>query len=104
MSRPPSFAYEAAFDRNRGLVTEWEQLTLRAKRVALAGMGGVGGVHLLTLVRLGIGAFTIADFDTFEFANFNRQMGATVDSIGRSKTETLAAMARAINPELKLTQ
>ncbi len=39
-------------------------------------MGGVGGVHLMTLARLGIGKFTIADPDTFELANFNRQYGA----------------------------
>jgi nitroreductase len=102
MTDPSSFPYEAAFDRNRGLITEWEQLALRSKRVAIGGMGGVGGVHLLTLARLGIGAFTIADFDKFEFPNFNRQIGATVATVGRDKTATLADMAHAINPELKL--
>ena len=51
------FAYDAAFSRNIGWVTEAEQATLRRKRIAIAGMGGVGGGHLLTLARLGIGAF-----------------------------------------------
>ncbi len=96
------FGYEAAFSRNIGWVTEAEQRTLRASRVAIAGMGGVGGVHLLTLARLGIGAFSIADFDTFDLVNFNRQAGAVVSSLGRPKLDTLAAMAADINPELDL--
>jgi hypothetical protein len=62
---PPGFAYAPAFDRNIGWVTEWEQQALRAKRVAIAGMGGVGGIHLLSLARLGIGRFSIADLDAF---------------------------------------
>lgn len=96
------FAYDAAFSRNIGWVTELEQAALRAKRVAIAGMGGVGGGHLLTLTRLGIGGFSIADFDTFAIANFNRQAGAMVSSLGRAKVDVLAAMARDINPECDL--
>lgn len=96
------FDYEAAFSRNIGWVTEAEQATLRAKRVAIAGLGGVGGIHLLTLARLGIGAFHIADYDTFDIVNFNRQAGATVSSIGRPKAEVLAEMARDINPSIDL--
>ena len=49
------FPYDLAFDRNLGWITDWEQLALRSKRVAIAGMGGVGGLHLLTLARLGVG-------------------------------------------------
>jgi molybdopterin/thiamine biosynthesis adenylyltransferase len=96
------FSYEKAFSRNIGWVTEMEQQTLRCKRVAIAGLGGVGGAHLLTLTRLGIGAFHIADFDTFDIPNFNRQAGATITSLGRSKTEVLSEMARNINPEVQL--
>lgn len=97
------FSYDAAFARNLGWVTQQEQNSLRGKRVAIAGMGGVGGVHLLTLARLGIGAFHLADFDTFDIANFNRQAGAMVSTIGQPKVEVLAQIARDINPELKLT-
>ena len=75
----PDFSYDAAFVRNIGWLTEWEQQALRAKRVAIAGMGGVGGVHMLTLARFGVGAFSIADFDRFDIVNFNRQIGANVD-------------------------
>jgi len=96
------FSYEEAFDRNIGWVTEWEQAALRGKRVAIAGMGGVGAVHLLTLTRLGIGAFTLADFDTYDLANFNRQVGATMQTVGRPKLDVMEEMALAINPELRI--
>ena len=96
------FSYFQAFDRNLGWVTEAEQKTLRTKRVAIAGLGGVGGIHLLTLTRLGIGNFNIADFDHFEIHNFNRQVGANVHSIGRPKIDVMAEMASAINPELDI--
>jgi molybdopterin/thiamine biosynthesis adenylyltransferase len=96
------FSYLQAFDRNIGWVTEAELQRLRGKRVAIAGLGGVGGAHLLTLTRLGIGHFNLADFDRFEIHNFNRQVGANIHTIGRPKIEVMAEMASAINPELTL--
>ena len=62
----------------------------------------MGGIHLLTLTRLGIGGFSLSDPDTFDLVNFNRQAGAMMSTLGRSKVETMAAMARDINPELDL--
>lgn len=100
--RPPQWSYDEAFCRNRGLITAEEQERLRRSRVAIIGMGGVGGIHLVTLARLGIGHFTIADPDTFELANFNRQYGALLGNLGRSKVEAMAQTARAINPEIDL--
>jgi molybdopterin/thiamine biosynthesis adenylyltransferase len=85
-----------------GWVTEDEQLALRSKRVAVAGLGGVGGSHVLTLARLGIGAFNLADFDIFGLENFNRQAGATVSTIGCAKVEVICEAARNINPQLKI--
>ena len=99
---PASFEYNEAFSRNIGWVTAAEQMTLRQKRIAIAGMGGVGGVHLLTLVRLGVGAFNIADFDSFDLVNFNRQAGAMTSTLGQPKVSVLAAMARDINPEVDI--
>jgi molybdopterin/thiamine biosynthesis adenylyltransferase len=96
------FSYSEAFRRNIGWVTEAEQQVLRGKRIAIAGMGGVGGAHLLTLTRMGIGRFNLADFDKFELHNFNRQVGANVHSIGRAKVDVMAEMASAINPELEI--
>lgn len=97
-----NFDYDRAFSRNIGWITEPEQAVLRGKRVAIAGLGGVGGSHLLTLSRLGIGAFHIADFDTFDLVNFNRQAGATMSHLGRHKVDVLAEMALNINPELEI--
>jgi molybdopterin/thiamine biosynthesis adenylyltransferase len=54
------------------------------------------------LARLGIGNFNIADFDRFDLANFNRQVGATMPTLGRLKVEVLATMAKEINPELDI--
>ena len=97
-----TFDYQEAFSRNLGWVTEAEQQILRSRRIAIAGLGGVGGSHLTTLCRLGIGAFTIADFDQFELPNFNRQAGASMQSLGRNKLQVMSEAALAINPELAL--
>jgi hypothetical protein len=97
-----SFNYDKAFSRNIGWVTEAEQVKLRQSRIGIGGLGGVGGVHLLTLARLGIGKFSIADFDVFDIVNFNRQVGATVQSLERPKIEVLSEMALDINPALEL--
>ena len=99
-----TFSYALAFSRNIGWVTEAEQKALRSKRVAIAGLGGVGGSHLVTLTRLGVGAFHIADFDSFDLVNFNRQAGANLHSIGKKKTDILTRMVRDINPEIELTR
>lgn len=95
---PPRFDYDTAFSRNIGWVTANEQRRLRDCTVAIAGMGGVGGAHLLTLARLGIGKFRIADFDRFDLANFNRQVGANMATLGQPKAAAVAQMAREINP------
>lgn len=98
----PAFSYEEAFSRHQGLLTPDEQQKLRSSRVAIIGMGGVGGVHLMTLTRLGIGKFTIADPDTYELANFNRQYGANIHTLGRKKVDVMAEEALAVNPELDI--
>lgn len=97
-----AWSYSEAFSRHRGLIDIQEQERLRSSRVAVVGLGGVGGIHLVTLARLGIGAFNIADPDRFETANFNRQFGATTRALGRLKAEVLAEEAWAINPDLDL--
>lgn len=96
------FDYQTAFSRNIGWVTESEQLVLQSKRIAIAGLGGVGGSHLITLSRLGIGKFNISDLDIFELANFNRQAGASISHLNRSKVDVMQEMALDINPELDI--
>lgn len=100
MAQAGGFPYGQAFSRNLGWVTEPEQHRLRGSRICIAGLGGVGGVYLLTLARLGVSAFSIADFDTFDYPNMNRQAGALVSSIGKPKIEVMLEMARDINPDI----
>tara|TARA_Y100000780_G_scaffold230853_1_gene254056 strand:+ start:41544 stop:42410 length:867 start_codon:yes stop_codon:yes gene_type:complete len=92
------FDYEKAFSRNIGWLSKSEQNLLSKKRVAIAGAGGVGGEHLVTLLRLGIQNFNISDFDEFEVHNFNRQAGAFMSTIGRPKCEVMSEIAKDINP------
>jgi len=94
--------YRKATRRNIGLVTEAEQDKLRNARIAIAGLGGVGGIHFLTLVRMGVGRFNIADLDAFSVANINRQIGATSQSAGRPKVEVMAEAARDIHPDVDI--
>lgn len=99
MAASTAFDYSAAFSRNLGWVTSAEQGRLRQARIAIAGLGGVGGAHLLTLSRLGVARFNIADFDHFEVHNFNRQAGASMPSLGQAKVDVLTRMALGVNPE-----
>ena len=98
----PSFSYAEAFSRNLGWVSVDEQEMLRQKTIAIAGLGGVGGAHLLTLTRLGVGRFRIADFDRFGLVNFNRQAGALMSTLDEPKAQVLARMARDINPDVEI--
>lgn len=98
------FIYNKAFSRNIGWLTREEQNRLQQKRVAIAGLGGVGGLHLLTLCRLGIGKFHLAEFDTFDLANFNRQIGANIETIGLSKLDVMIREALKINPDLEISR
>lgn len=94
--------YEESFSRNIGILTPTEQETLARSEVVIAGMGGIGGTTLIQLCRSGVGRFRIADFDSFELANINRQHGARIDSIGRPKCEVIAEEARKINPSVEI--
>lgn len=96
---PAEFDYSIAFRRNLGFLSQDEQERLRRARVAVAGLGGTGGAQVHALCRLGIGAFNLADPDVFELVNFNRQIGATMSTIGRAKTSVMRELVRDINPE-----
>lgn len=96
------FKRDIAFSRTIGLITHSELEQLKNKTVAIAGLGGVGGSHVLTMARLGIGGLHIADMDTFALENFNRQAGANIDTIGRTKVSVTEEMAKAINPEMRV--
>ena len=98
------FNYEDAFSRNIGWVTEQEQQLLSEKRVAVAGAGGVGSLHLLSLARLGVQKLHISDFDEYEVHNFNRQYGAFLSTVGQPKMQTMSKMVKDINPNTECVE
>lgn len=98
----PEPYWASAFGRTIGAISQGELQRLSHARIAIPGLGGAGGIHLITMVRAGIGRFHIADFDAFSIVNFNRQYGARVDTIGCSKIEVMKRDALEINPFLDI--
>ncbi len=94
-----TFSHDIAFERNRGLISASEQRRLLESLVAIAGCGGGGGAYATTLARLGVGRFRIIDPDVFALVNFNRQVGASMETLGRNKAAVTAEQIRAINPD-----
>jgi sulfur carrier protein ThiS adenylyltransferase len=70
---------------------------VKAARVGIAGLGGLGSAVAVALARVGVGALVLADFDVVEPSNLNRQQ-YFVDQIGMKKTEALVANLRRVNP------
>lgn len=96
------YNYQNAINRNIGLCSELEQEILKTSTVGIAGVGAVGGNYLITLARMGIGHFKIADLDIFEEANLQRQAGAFITSLNKPKVDVMAEMALDINPNIKV--
>ncbi|OAG27819.1 ThiF family adenylyltransferase [Thermodesulfatator autotrophicus] len=94
--------FEEVFRPQRGLISEKEQEKLKRATVAIPGLGGVGGTHLVSLVRTGVGRFKLAEFDVFEPRNISRQYGARADTLGRPKGEVMLEEAFRINPFLQI--
>ena len=86
-----------------GLILGEEGLRrLKDAHVVLAGAGAVGGYALEGLVRAGVGHIRVVDADVFSESNLNRQILATVDTIGRPKSEVACERARSINPDVDI--
>jgi len=90
--------YRDSFSRNIGFITEAEQAILRRSTVAIAGMGGVGGLLAERLVRLGLGRLKIADPESFEVSNLNRQYACSTTNLGLSKAAVLRESLSGISP------
>lgn len=71
---------------------------LKNSRVAVFGVGGVGGYVVEVLARSGVGTIDVIDNDTVDVTNINRQIIATVDDIGKDKVDVIAKRINAINP------
>ena len=97
-----NYHYDNAVGRNIGLLNESEQKILKECVVGVAGLGAVGGNNLLTLARMGVGNFKIADPDIFEEVNLQRQAGAFLSSLNKSKTEIMTGLVLDINPTVKI--
>lgn len=75
---------------------------LAASRVAVFGLGGVGGALCEALARAGVGALTLIDGDTVSVTNINRQIIATHSTVGMLKTEAVRARVLDINPDCRV--
>ena len=91
------------FSRTRLLLGNDAMNTLKSCRVAVFGLGGVGGYVVEALARSGIGALELIDHDTISPTNINRQILATVDTIGMDKAEAAACRVRSIDPGIQVT-
>lgn len=94
--------YWESVDRNLGIISRQDQQKLRDSCVAIAGCGGMGGLVAAQLARIGVGRLKIADNDTFELSNLNRQFAAKVSTIGKNKAECTYVELKQIAPHLEV--
>lgn len=90
---------EEQFIRTQMLLGSEAMNRLRNSRVAIFGIGGVGGYAAEALARSGIGAFDLIDMDTVSISNINRQIIAAMSTVGRYKTEVMRDRILDINPQ-----
>ncbi|MBD5583561.1 MAG: tRNA threonylcarbamoyladenosine dehydratase [Clostridia bacterium] len=93
-----------AFEREELLIGVDCLNILKNSRVAVFGTGGVGSYAVEALARAGVGALDLIDNDVVSLSNVNRQLIATLDVVGRYKTEVCAERIARINPDCKVTQ
>lgn len=90
------------YSRTEFLLGKDAMARLRQKRVAVFGLGGVGGYAQEALARSGIGALDLIDHDTISMTNLNRQILATRDTVGKSKAEIAAQRVKSIDPDIQV--
>lgn len=90
------------FSRTELILGEEALEKLAKSRVAVFGIGGVGGFAVEALVRAGVGAIDIIDNDTVDITNLNRQIIATHSTVGRLKTDAMEQRILDINPDISL--
>lgn len=91
------------FVRTALLLGETGMERLAASRVALFGVGGVGGHCALALARAGVGALDVFDDDVVSVSNINRQAVAMTSTLGKPKVEVIRAMIADISPQMRVT-
>lgn len=90
------------FTRTALLLGEAGVENLSRKRVAVFGIGGVGGYTVEALARSGVGHFLLVDNDRVAMSNLNRQIIATLDTVGRYKTQVMKERIASINPQAEV--
>ena len=90
------------FSRTRLLLGDAGMARLAAARVAVFGLGGVGGSAVEALARSGVGALDLFDDDTVSLTNLNRQAVATVETLGMAKVDAMAARVAAVAPAARV--
>ena len=93
---------EDMFSRTRMLLGDTAMNRLKKTRVAVFGVGGVGGHVVEALVRSGVGALDLVDSDRAALSNLNRQIIATRDTLGMLKVDAAKARVLSINPDCKV--
>lgn len=88
------------YDRNVSALSPEECAKLREKRIAIVGCGGLGGLVIEALARIGVGYLRVIDGDVFEESNLNRQLLCTEAVLGREKAVVAAERVHAINSEV----
>ncbi len=88
--------------RNQGALDAGEQQKLLRSGVTVCGCGGLGGMVIENLARIGVGRLRIVDPDSFTISNLNRQLGATLTSLGDNKAEVMARRIREINASCRI--
>jgi len=96
-----SSSYWERVTRNIGPITYREQEIIRTSRVAILGVGGLGGPLAENLVRSGCQNLVICDFDVFDESNLNWQI-CTIEDIGKRKIDVMETFLRKIDPEVNI--
>ncbi len=91
------------YERTALVLGEEAMQVLARSRVAVFGLGGVGGYVVEALARCGVGALDLIDSDRISPSNLNRQILATGETLGQWKTDAAAARVCSINPACKVT-
>lgn len=91
------------FSRTEMLFGKKAMQKLASARVAVFGIGGVGGYVVEALARSGIGALDLIDNDTVSLTNINRQIIATLETVGKYKVDIAAQRVKEINPDCAIT-
>ena len=93
---------ENAFCRTEYLIGQEALQKLKNAKVAIFGIGGVGSYVVEALARVGIGSFVLVDKDTVSISNLNRQIIATLSTIGKNKVDIAKERILSINPNAKV--